>query len=160
MNISEKNLFAIYYKWIYGKLPYDLCSFFWGTLFAVLLAPFYVVGRLVNLEGSARFWPGVLAWFVYFVLLFIGVNLLQGWYGVKKGEEIEFCLSLSWYTVWIIAPILGSLLIVLVFGFIGLVAYCVETIKDRRESRIPRSSNTKDFIGAIRRKYCVKIKWY
>jgi uncharacterized integral membrane protein len=165
MNLSSKNLFARYYNWIYGELPNDLCSFFWGTLFASGLFLFYVPGRICNPKGTSRFWAGLGVWAAYFFLVYVGIHLLVVvWYDIPKEEFNDFLLSLSGWQVFLIAPLVSAIMFATVIGsFVGFVVGFIkveEYYREKSETNSPTLiQNTKDIVGAIRGKYCTKINW-
>jgi len=155
MNLSTKNIFARYYKWVYGELPNDLCSFFWGTLFAVVAGIFIIPGRLWTgryASTAEKFFMGLLAWFVYLVLICAGASALN-----KLGLRPD-----TFWGIFIVSPLVGALGVLIIMAIIGGVWYSIHQV-----SNIPNKSEkignavqtTKDLWASIKGKYCTKINW-
>jgi hypothetical protein len=159
MKLSSKNLLAKYYSWIYGELPKDLCSFFWGSLFAIVFILIYIPGRIFNHDGASRFWAGLGSWLVYFAMLSVGCRIFTSWHGVKEEDTLAFMTHLPWFMIWVVMPLITalivSLFVLVLVGFVG----CVMKIEEIDKPNIAIIQNTKDWIGAIRGKYCTKIEW-
>lgn len=167
MNLSTKNIFARYYKWVYGELPNDLCSFFWGTVFAVVTGVFIIPGRLWTdrYDSTAeKFFMGIFAWFIYFVLTHAGVGALG-----KLGLRLD-----TFWGIYIVSPfvgalgVLGVLIIMAVVGRLGCFIYQVSIERFiYQASNVPNKSEkigsavqtTKDLWASIKGKYCTKINW-
>ena len=173
MNLSKNNLFARYYQWIYGNLPNDICSFFWGSVLAIGLLPIVAVGRLFHDRWELHFGKvlgaGLLFWIVYSVATLLGLI----WYanfvldlGDKGFQFSDYhLLNLPWYGLAFGMPlvfigiVLACLLIVAVpVGIIYLICR-VFGVGVSAAQRTVVAQNTADFVGAIRRKHCVKINW-
>ena len=151
MEINKNNLFARYYQWIYGELPNDVCSFFWGSLFAIGVFFLLVPGRLIigkiddDRPVVGQFFLGLISWLVYALAIALGSNIV-GLFGY------EF-INLWGYLVF------GAFIGAVVIGgsfFIGVGAVYV-SIEKLPETTV--AQNTKDWVGAIRKKHCVIIKW-
>lgn len=161
MKINSKNLFARYYKWMYGKLPNDLCSFFWGSLFAITLKLIYIPGRVFNPNGSSRFWAGLGVWAAYFLLVSLGESIYSSWLGVPHEKEMEFIMGLPWYTLFVIMPLISAVVISFFFAIVAGIIVLIIRI-ETSGIHVPSGKfigSAKDWVGAIRGKYCTKITW-
>ena len=156
MELNKNNLFARYYNWIYDGLPNDICSFFWGSMFIILLFPFFAVGRLSYFGKTGWYYSadhslgrGFIFWLVYFLTILVGGAMMSEFGYIPIGFSGFFLL----------APIIGALTVALFLGVIGGslggVAYFIE----KRRKNQYRPSPIKNWIGAIRGKYCTKITW-
>src|SRR5690606_28662258 len=126
MNLSTKNIFARYYKWVYGELPNDLCSFFWGTLFAVVAGVFIIPGRLWTgryTSTAEKFFMGILAWFIYLALICAGVRVL---------DELGLRLDTFW-GIFIVSPLVGALIIMFVVGGVWYSIHQVSNAPNKSE---------------------------
>lgn len=157
MTISTKNIFARYYKWVYGKLPNDLCSFFWGTVFAVVAGVFIIPGRLWTgryTSTAEKFFMGILAWVIYLALICAGIGALD-----KLG------LGLRLYTFWgifIVSPLVAALGVLTITAVGGGLMYSIYQVSNapNKSERIGKAvQTTKDFWASIKGKYCTKINW-
>lgn len=147
MNLSTKNIFARYYKWVYGELPNDLCSFFWGTLFAVVAGVFIIPGRLWTgryTSTAEKFFMGILAWVIYLALICAGVGVL---------DELGLRLDTFW-GIFIVSPLVGVLIIMAVIG--GLMYSICQVSSEKIGNAV---QTTKDLWASIKGKYCTKINW-
>jgi len=152
MNIKKNNLLARYYRWIYGNLPIDLCSFFWGSVFAILLFFLLVPGRLFTSRYDDVYYKGFvgsLCWVGYISAVVIG-NGLVGEFGYQ---------FINLWGILLLGPLMVVVLIAVggfaIFGGIGGTIYILK-------EKVPNTSlaqNTKNWVGAIRGKYCTKITW-
>jgi hypothetical protein len=174
MNINKNNLFARYYRWIYGNLPIDLCSFFWGSVLAIGLFPILIVGRLSYRSYNYSFEKGIgfglFFWGVYAFITLSGL-LMYADYMLDLGDRgFSFSkhyhlLNLSWYgllfgmplvTVWVASTC------ALVVGVPCCIVYLILKLFKVVGSTSPATvviQNTRDVVGAIRGKYCTKINW-
>ncbi len=161
MQLNSKNWFARYYYWIYDSLPNDLCSFFWGLLFAILLSPLIIFGRLLigrDEPLSGYIGIGIIVW------LFTAASFAIGG---KTLEITHLLIYLNGLSAWVGIPILilaGVITILLVFGTIGVICFGLsksfDYITDYKKDGSPRVNlHIRDWIGAIRGKYCTPIKW-
>jgi hypothetical protein len=158
MNLSRKNLLARYFRWLKGDLPQDLCTFFWGSVFNILLFPLVVPGKIwgdfvdTEITIGRNFWNGLAFWIVYLVAAAIGLGVMR-----EFGYE-----PINAYGVLLLLPLIGVGVAVLVIAcFILIVGGGVE-LSERykaRRSDAPKESSLKLWIGAIRKKYCTKITW-
>lgn len=176
MELSSKNIFARYYKFIHCALPSDVCSFFWGTVLIILLSPVVVVGRLVwfaDHDGlKNELGNGVKVYIGYLIVWLIGV------FGLTQNMEIKTLtdfIDLFTITQIIFLPFLTgialSLLMAVCLAFVLFCAWLGELIeryikKKRREKRNDYDpifekgpSRLSIWWGAIRNKYCTKIEW-
>lgn len=150
MKINKNNLFARYYQWIYGSLPNDVCSFFWGSLFALGLFFLLVPGRLI-VSGSydksvvQQFFLGFFSWLVYGVCISVGIALV-GAFGY------EF-INLWGYLL--LGALIGAAVIATVGFAIAVTVYV--SVEKLPETTVVQ--NTKVFIGAVKRDHCTKINW-
>lgn len=155
MNLSTKNIFARYYKWVYGELPNDLCSFFWGTLFAVVTGVFIIPGRLWTgryASTAEKFLMGIIAWFIYFLLISAGVFVV---------DELGLRLDTFW-GIFIVSPLVGALgvlIIIAVGGGLGYSIYQVSNAPNKSEKIGSAVQTIKDLWASIKGKYCTKINW-
>ncbi len=169
MILNKNNWFAMYYNWIYGNYPNDVCSFFWGALFALLFAPFIVPGKLI-----LSFHPGynspwndiknawvlqmlvaVATFFVFYLIALLGNGMLNIF-----GYEFLYLWSVVFGGLLIGLLMLVNIAIVIILLYLigkGIVRLFQKTGEVIPETHI--IDNTKDFIGAIRGKYCTKITW-
>lgn len=154
MKLNSKNIFAKYYNWIYNELPNDVCSFFWGTIFAIIFSVFLVIGRLLSdpYEGIGdKFGKGVVFWVA--VLSVIGTGSIF-W-------PKETLLSIHVLVKLLIFLVSGGVVWSLFLGVIGLGVY----LNDIRKEKLRASGNqtawekSTEFLGAVRGKYCTKIEW-
>ena len=174
MEINKNNLFARYYQWIYGNLPKDVCSFFWGSVLAIGLFPILVIGRLLN----NSYWPkfgetlgfGLLFYFIYGIATLLGLLLYADIILDLQGESFSFSehyplLGLSWYGLLFGMPlvaigvIIGVLLIVAIPLSIGWLICKLFNVTVSTASSTTLAQNTKDWVGAIKGKHCTKINW-
>lgn len=156
MTLSKNNWFAIYYSWIYGEYPNDVCSFFWGTLLLVLLAPFVIVGKLIaivsndsDIENSrvTMIIIGAFIWLILavitalgnVVLSLLGYEFVGGWATIFGGFG------------------LGVLFLLNIFIILYLIFLLVRATGNISKPIVV--DNTVDFIAAVRGKYCTKITW-
>lgn len=157
MNLSRNNWFGMYYNWIYRTYPNDLCSFFWGTLLILLLFPIIVPGRIfarsfMDQEISTYILYSIIFWFVDIIFTVLGVSLIH-----ELGYSYT---SMLWLLVS--APILGLIIIGLAGGVVvGTVAGGIYTVQLAGKTDVYTTTKEKarDFVGAIRGKYCTKITW-
>lgn len=162
MKLSTKNIFAKYYKWLHGKLPNDVCSFFWGILLPSLGCLFYIPGRLIegaNDNSSNKMKSGIMSYL--FIIGFICFGSL--FYSKEQ--------MMSFNSIWILLLILfgtGLGLVVCIIASIAVVALLYKWNDNRKyklrlskpqQPTISRSENIKIWIGAIRKKHCTKIEW-
>lgn len=163
MKLNSKNIFARYYNWIYGELPNDVCSFFWGSLFIVLAFPFVVPGRLLHSEhetgGVSCAAAGGVVYLWYFLCVGLGLEIYSRYLGVDKEVYDQFVLSLSGLQFFVFMPILGAMLCVIAIGAMYLIITGLFKLMTSKVKKPIVLQNTSDFIGAIRRKHCTKIDW-
>ena len=154
MNIKKSNLFASYNNWIYGEYPKDVCSFFWGSLFAIGLFFFIVPGRLVSSDKNAgkHLGYGILLWIAYLFLVLIGNGVIM-----KFGYEF-----VGFWGIFGLGLLLGAGVVAVGFGglflVVGVPMYIQQQVSESN-SYNSITTKTKDWVGAIRGKYCVKISW-
>lgn len=157
MTLDSNNYFGRYYNWIYGYYPKDVCSFFWGSLLAIILTPLLLPGKfLVRATGDdehtnswvLQTFTGVLIWLFSVLFSLIGNAILNLF-------DYEF---IYWWSISFGGFLLG-------IGSIGILValmYLIGRLLHKTTSSLPKTyimDNTKDFIGAIRGKYCTKITW-
>jgi len=157
MNLNKNNWFARYYNWMHGNFPNDVCTFFWRSLFAILLAPIVVPGRIVVGRQElfiGKFVIGIILWLFSVIITKVG-QVLIGDYSQDLNVFVKFILYFS----------TGLLLVSIFIGVcIGIYFLC-KKIKDKRDEKPYNpdyksfAEKTGDFIGAIRGKYCTKITW-
>lgn len=167
MTLSRNNWFARYYLITNDYLPDDLCSFFWGTFFSVMLAPFTLVGgisaRLTDWSRSTHkcFWYGILTYLFYAILVLTGASLYSSWFlGLDKITE-EFWGLVTNLQIYLWFPLLALVVVTLGFGAFAAVVVSIIYISER-DVRLPEIKvfrNTRDLVGAIKGKYCTPIKW-
>lgn len=164
MKLNSKNIFARYYNWIYGELPNDVCSFFWGSLFIILAFPFVVMGRLIfhnrhDTSFGSCFGSGLLVWLLYGTSLGVGIKV-QSWYlGIGNDAYTQFVMSRTAAQFLLVAPLIGATILALITGTVVLVVYGIIKLSSSDTRKPVILQNTQDFIGAIRRKHCTKIDW-
>lgn len=164
MKLNSKNIFARYYNWIYGELPNDVCSFFWGSLFIVLAFPFVVTGRLLfhdkyDTSFGSCFCGGLFVWFLYGASLGVGIRF-QGWYlELENDAYSQFVMSRTAVQFFLVAPLIGATILALIVGTVVLVVYGIIKLSSSDTRKPVILQNTQDFIGAIRKKHCTKIDW-
>lgn len=155
MILNKNNYFARYYNWIYGDYPKDICSFFWGSVLAILLAPLILPGKkLTSLsdkyDENLHSWglQSVVGLLIYlFILLFasIGNALLDAF-----GYEFIY-----WWSIVLGGFSLGILAVALIVGIsTGIVWFF-----SKKAPETHLVSNTVDLIAAIKGKYCTRITW-
>ncbi len=144
MKIKRSNIAIRYYNFVYGKPPIDFCSLFWGLFFAII---------------------------------FFFVAIPGGWLSKKTDYEIPAfaCGMLPIFVIEIIAIIykdwrifLGFILFVIgVSLFVLIVSGIVYLIKEyflskkevKKEVISEEPSRFSIWVGAIRQKHCIKIKY-
>lgn len=169
MRINKNNLFARYYEWIYGSLPDDLCSFFWGTLYALGLSPILVVGRLWLERWGVNVWKclgaGILTWLAYGFVITMGL-VMYAQYILDLEDGFSFrehyhLLNLTWYGLLLGMPLvfIGALLVCIAIVAIpvSLIWLICKLFKVTVSTTL--AQNTKDLVGSIRGKYCTRINW-
>lgn len=173
MKLNKNNLFARYYEWIYGNLPNDVCSFFWGSVLAIGLFPILVTGRLLcgsYYEFGKVLGAGLLAWFIYSATVFLGLIMYAGFIldldekGFSFSEHYHL-LGLSWYGLLFGMPLVligvvvgGFLVVATPLGIIWLIFKLFKVTVSTTPATVV-IQNTKDVVGAVRGKYCTKITW-
>src|SRR5688572_30790810 len=152
MNLNKKNLFARYYNWIYENYPNDICSFFWSSIWIILLFPFFVIGRLSyfgktgwDYSADHSLGRGFAFWIAYFLMLLVGQGIMS-----KFGYN-----PVGFSGFFLLAPIIGIVIMSVFAGvFIGITAGGVYLYENRKDK--PRKTPVRDWIGAIRGKYCTR----
>ena len=155
MKLSKSNLFARYYNWIYETLPNDICSLFWGSVFAIGLSVFIVPGQLVtpsNKGVGTKLGNGILLWLAYLFLVMVGNGIIS-----KFGYQF-----VGFWGIFGLAALFGALIIGLSIGIpVAFVIGGIVTHEKVTETQAYDSikERTSDFVGAIRQKHCTKINW-
>src|SRR5688572_15185823 len=122
MELNEKNLFARYYNWIYDSFPNDVCTFFWGTLLAILISPILIPGRLCKSweDGfGGILGKGLACWFAFAVCVVFGLPVLTLIHGK------DWVMTLPFIPGILYLAIAGALLIGTVVAFISGIVYLV-----------------------------------
>jgi hypothetical protein len=170
MKISAKNLFARYYNWIYGELPNDVCSFFWGSVLAIGLFPILALGRIwMDNSFGNILGLGLFHYIGYGILLITGVDPYgEIFMGIKNVEYFHqvFDMNPSNLEIFLYMPLTGLLILLcigltagsIILGIYGLFSFTLGTVSVTI-SGAELIRNTKDVVGAIRRKHCTKIIW-
>jgi hypothetical protein len=165
MKLNSKNIFARYYRWIYGDLPNDLCGFFWGLVFAIGLSVFVVPGRLFhskdNTGAGSCLGAGVFFYIVYLASMGLGVRLYAWFSGIAEEGELysQFLQSLDALQFLVYMPLIGAVTIALCIGVIYLTIISIIKLSDKDFDKPKLIQNTSDWVGAIRKKHCTKINW-
>lgn len=168
MKLNSRNIFAIYYKWIYDRLPNDICTFFWGTLFSVLFSILTIPGRMVKFidRDTNIYLRGIYFWIGYLLFFALGNVFCRPYFGNQISPE-----DLKFFGPWLllIIPAVGFIAIGLLVGIIIGIILLIISIKERRENKIraqypmgeyqPMKARSENFIAAIKRKHCTKIEW-
>lgn len=154
MTLSKNNWFARYYNWIYGNYPKDVCSFFWGSLYALVVFFFVVPGRLALNEDDrhspvAQFFTGLALVIMTLVVIAAGNGILD-----KFGYQF-----INLWGVIFGGLAIGLILCAAIVGIFYLIYLIVAGLgkTSRVVSEASFVQNTSDFVGAIRRKHCTKI---
>lgn len=155
MTLNKNNYFARYYNWIYYDYPNDLCSFFWGSVLSILLVPLIATGTFIarSTEEYSSYFERCLLAFVLYGYLTLSCYLGNSLFAITGYEFIY------WWSI-----LLGGLLIGNVF-ILG-IAYLTYLWSKKPVKIYHQPSkfenfidDVKDWIGAIRGKYCTKITW-
>lgn len=175
MNINKNNLFARYYNWIYGELPQDVCSFFWGTVLSIVLSLIFVPGRTFtnNYDGTANLVArGMIFWMVSIVSLLVG--FIPWIVGGKDGVLYLWVNDLPNWLQLLVFLVTGAIEIAIIVGIILGIIELLERRQQRKYLKLIKKmketgyqyeepvsfwNNVGNFIGAIRGKYCTKITW-
>ena len=159
MKLKETNWLGRYYNWIYSEYTNDLCTFFWGTLLALLFAFILIPGRLLRNEyddTSDTYSKGLVCWLVCWGVFAIVV--LTGSIPYNK----EYFNSLNPFIALFLLLGTGILIWGTIVGGCWGIVYIVERRREKnyyKEYKPSLLSKTSDVIGAIRGKYCTKIDW-
>jgi hypothetical protein len=170
MQLNSKNLIALYYRWIYAKLPNDICSYFWGTVLILLISPIVIPGRIFQFidygEGlKDNIKNGLKVYLVYLGLLAVGAIVYQELKWARPDDIIELfiLLPLSGLGAILSIAILGALVLLICVGVGWAIKKISEKREDYEESEIegipPDPSKISLWVGAIRKKHCTKITW-
>jgi hypothetical protein len=157
MKLNKNNWFARYYNWIYGEYANDVCSFFWGTVFAIIFSFICVPGRLLAyLFDGKPYSNGILFWLGYLAAFIIGISCYSKWIEVEELSFEDLTVFGGWgFAVFPLIGLIASALVVAFGGgFVALLIYLSERDKPTLVQ------NTSDWVGAIRKKHCTKINWY
>jgi hypothetical protein len=175
MTLNKKNWIAMYYNWIHGNYPKDVCTFFWGSLIAIILSPIISMGRILlnNDFGRNIVFLQAMIGSISSILLMIVCALGNTIMEKMMGYEFIYMWTkiIGGFFVGLFSLIIiGGMMAGIFFG-IGWMRGKVQEIKYNKwqEENIKVSSgrprkptfmeNTKSLIGAIRGKYCTKITW-
>jgi len=148
MEINKNNLFARYYQWIYGNLPNDICTLFWGSLLIIGLFFLFVPGRLLlgrKAEVISQFGVGMYFWLGYGTACLVGMIVV---------DAFGYQFINLWGYLLLGALIGGGVLALIALALVGTVYVSVKKLPETTVAQ-----NTKDWIGAIKRNHCTKINW-
>lgn len=174
MNLSKNNLFIMYYHWVYGKYPENICIFTWASLLAIVTFPLTVIGTLIDrkiysYEGkyipdpiASRIVVGGMVIFLITLISSVGNRILESF-----GYEFIY-----WWSISILGFLLGLVCFVSIIGIIySLYIIIIRICRYRREKKYLKKiseskmepkgptfiDNIQVFVGAVRGKYCTKI---
>ena len=157
MTLNKNNWFAIYYNWIYLSYPKDVCSFFWGSVIAILLGPFVIPGLLLaiaNDDYSLR--RSTIGQTVIGIVIYLMLFLIAG-----LGNAVLSIFGYEFIYLWSI--ILGGIGLGILFLLFGIaIGYSIFLLIRKSVGAVPQThiiDNTIDFVAAIKGKYCTKITW-
>lgn len=184
MKLNPNNIFARYYRWIYGALPADICSFFWGTVAIILLSPIVIIGRLIWFADHKGFKNeirnGGNFYLVNLAMMVVGAMATS-----KNSESLN---DLPLWKVLMFLWLIGfgiflciAILIALVIGIVWFAEYRKKQLRKRQKEiiatygydywydhfiapkqkpdRVTFREKLSIWIGAIRQKHCTKIEW-
>lgn len=166
MKLSKN--YAVFYKLIYGELPKDVCTFFWGSLFALALSPLLLPGRLWMRGFEKILGAGILTWAPYFLFMMLGFHSYAKYLGIDKLESYTV-LNLEAWQIFLLMPLAGLgavlaiaatcfLVVGIPYGIYWLLSLGVSSAGGAvKETTF--AQNTRDFVGAVRGKYCTRINW-
>lgn len=144
VNLNNKSWLATFYKYTYGELTYNLCNFFWGTIYAIVWLPItwptYPLGYVFNIKSyTCKLWGRILLG----ILTYIIANLLFLWI-----LSFFYFPEKAWFALWIILSALGC---------IAVLFIVIST------SIIVRESDTWELTGsyfkAVKKGICPQITW-
>lgn len=169
MELKEKNIFAICYKWVYDKLPDNFCDFFWNFVIAILLFPFVIPGKIYN-KISERYnrgildtvFSGILVYLTLIVFCVIGLAVLTRLYTTEELSSIE-----SIWLALLVSIVVGIVFFSIVVLIIGVIMGLIELLKDltsrtktsHSKKMLNNTNKLKIMTDNIRKKYCTKITW-
>jgi hypothetical protein len=172
MELSKNNIFVRYYNWIYNKYPNDICSFFWGSLFIILTAPFISLGTFIDRKSDPKSYkydyPEYIAVRIFYgmiIPLFLYI-LIETGNGILELFKYEFTHWLSIVFGGLFLGILAfSTVIGIFYGLYVLISLSLIYRRDRMHKVVFEKKqkgptfmdNFKSFVAAIRGKYCSKI---
>lgn len=188
MSFKENSLIAFYYKWMFcGRLPNNLCVFFWNSLLSILLLPLTFPYFLFSLISERRLWrnSGLFDKAAYGLLTYLGV-FLAFCFGLGSFEKVFGPI----WRLWGFWPVMGAAVLGLsglilafatfILAIVGICAgvfYSVEFIKNIFRKKVtiktvselgieyvehyyePKVLKIVILWNAIRNKYCTKIEW-
>src|SRR5687767_78930 len=139
MTINKNNWFAMYYNWVFGNYPHDICSFFWGSVMIILLAPFLIPGKLVMLMDhnneddysyGLQTMLGGFLWLVYAIISGVGIIVLDAF-----GYEF--------LNIWFIGTA-GFALGAITLALTGALIYLIVRFLKKTGSALPETHITDD----------------
>lgn len=155
MKLNNNGSIAKFYRWSYGRgrydnLPPDLCSFFWKTLFALLIAPFSVWTLFP--QRLTFTWKDNCDWNIA-GRLFGGI-LTAGLF-VLTAYLVFVCFTHPYEAVKTIGIIVGATLALLAGGFVLFVLFHLEEKESVREFK----QVVKEKFRSAKDGYCPRITW-
>lgn len=157
MTLNKNNWFAIYYNWIYLSYPKDVCSFFWGSVIAILLGPFIILGLLTAIASDDYILRrSIIGQTMMGIVIYIMLFLIAG-----LGNFVLSVFGYEFIYLWsIILGGIGLGILSLLFG-VAIMRGIFLLIR-KSVGAVPQThiiDNTVDFVAAVKGKYCTPIKW-
>ena len=149
---------SILYRSTYGanSLPYNICTYFWSLLFAILIAPISWIGHGINLirrkfECKAGYWA----------IHFIPVMLIGWAIAWEKTDPFNFWKS---YGFGLLVLLVVAIIIAALIGLAFLKQEFEEWLDKIRDDRpkkikIKKPNPLIEGFKAFKGKYCTKIYW-
>ncbi len=155
MKLRKSSWFIRYYTWMFEKEPETNCGLFWGLVYAVLLFPISIPGRIFRyvFDDAPIFIDGFLFYFANLVLYLIGYGMNSQYF--------------HWNVIVLILYFMGIGAVILGFGILALILYggamfAIWIDKRTTASKMKRAisvENKPHWLAAMKLKYCLKIEW-
>lgn len=146
MTLDKSNLLARFYHWCYGELPNDFCSYFWNSVWAIILLPLHWIITINNRTEPLlpRSFLGAFITVGTFALAVAGARLLA-FFGAPP----------VWWTY-----LLGLVVIAAIIAATIGAGVLVAKLRLKRDYSKPSTAEKiAATYGAVRNKYCTKIEW-
>lgn len=146
------------YSVAYYELPKDLCSFFWKSLFSMILLPFAWVSHIFNILAHRsrpdNGMPAFLGIVISILMLTIGFAMTLGSNYRDSSIFFKYLVGLISFTV-IVAVILGlEFLAHTIARFVG--RFRTDEYKPKKEKQ---SGMIATYWKAFKEKHCPRIEW-